>query len=194
MLLEYSAKHPLTLWGALGRCLMGELLLARDDFAGLALLRTALDWLREAGFGYYDATFLGTLAQGMAAAGRTAEALVVIGEAIERCGRNKGLWCLPELLRIKGRLLQLDGSTTAIKAAEEHFVQALEWARRQEALSWELRAATTLAEMWHGRGKTVEAEQLLSTVYNRFSEGFGTRDLKAAYALIKNLRKPLAER
>ena len=193
MLLEYSAKHPLTLWGALGRCLMGELLLARDDFAGLMLLRTALDWLREAGFGYYDATFLGTLAQGMAAAGRTAEALVVIGEAIERCGRNEGLWCLPELLRIKGELLQVDGSATAIEAAEDHFMQSLEWARRQEALSWELRAATTLAKMWHGCGKTVEAEQLLSSVYNRFSEGFGTRDLKAAYALINELRKPLAE-
>jgi predicted ATPase len=182
------------LWGPLGRCLKGALLLARGDVVGLALLRAALDWLREAGFGYYDTIFLGTLAQGMAAAGRTVEARMAIDEALERCDRNEGRWCLPELLRIKGELFRLDGSANAIKTAEDHFMQALEWARRQEALSWELRAATSLAQLWHGHGKTAEAEQLLSSVYNRFSEGFETGDLRVARALITELRKALADR
>ena len=73
-----------------------------------------------------------------------------------------------------------------------HRLQALDWARRQQALSWELRAATSLAELWHGRGKTADAEQLLSSVYNKFSEGFETSDLKTARALIHMFRTSLA--
>jgi predicted ATPase len=189
ILLEHSAKHPLTLWDALGGCLKGALLLARGDVAGLELLQSALDWLRQARFGYYDAIFLGTLAQGMAAVGQTAEARVAIGEALERCDRSEGRWCLPELLRIKGELLRLGGTTVGVKAAEDHYQQALECARKQEALSWELRAATSLAELWHGRGKTADAGQILSSVYDKFNEGFETRDLKTARALIDELRK-----
>jgi predicted ATPase len=124
----------------------------------------------------------------MAAAGQTAEARITIDEALERCERSEGRWCLPELLRIKGELLRLDGSATAVRAAEDHYLQALEWARRQEALSWELRAATSLAELWHGQGKPADAHQLLSSVYNRFSEGLETADLKTARALINELR------
>src|SRR5262249_36625054 len=62
-LLEHSAKHALTMWNALGGCLKGTLLLARGDIAGLALLRTALDWLREHRLSFRYAAFLGTLAQ-----------------------------------------------------------------------------------------------------------------------------------
>jgi predicted ATPase len=113
---------------------------------------------------------------------------MAIDEALERCERSEERWCLPELLRIKGELLRLEGTADAIQAAEDHFKQALEWARRQEALSWELRAATSLAELWLRRDKTAEADQLLSSVYNRFTEGFETADLKAARALIHEFR------
>jgi predicted ATPase len=188
-LLENSAKHPLTMWNVLGRCLQGALLLARGDVAGLALLRATLDRLREARLHFWYAMFLPTLAQGMSAAEQTAEARTVVDEALDRCERTEGRWCLPELLRIKGELLRLEGSANAIDAAENHFMQALEWARRQEALSWELRAATRLAELWHGRGKTADAHQLLTSVYNRFNEGFETADLKTACALIASLRR-----
>jgi predicted ATPase len=71
---------------------------------------------------------------------------------------------------------------------DSHFKHALEWARRQEALSWELRAATSLADLWHRRGNSAEADQLLSSVYSRFTEGFETADLKAARALIHEFR------
>jgi predicted ATPase len=187
-LLEHSAKHALPVWNALGGCLKGTLVLARSDIAGLALLRTALDWLREARFGLRYAAFLGALAQGMAAAGQTADARMAIDEALERCERGEERWCLPELLRIKGEILRREGTADAIEAAEDHFKQAHEWARRQQALSWELRAATSLAQLWHRRGKTAEADQLLSSVYNRFTEGFETADLKAACALIHEFR------
>src|SRR5215813_8719563 len=133
-LLEHSAKHGLTVWNALGGCLKGTLLLARGDIAGLTLLRTALDWFREARFSFRYAAFLGTLAEGMAAAGQTVDARVAIDEALERCERSEGRWCLPELLRVKGEILRLEGTADAIEAAENHFKQALEWAHQQEAL------------------------------------------------------------
>jgi hypothetical protein len=186
-LLEHSSKHALLVWNALGRCQHGTLLLARGDVTGLVVLRTAFGWLREARFGFYDAVFLGTLAEGLAAAGQMAEARKTIDEAIERCERSEGRWCLPELLRIKGGLLRLDASPGAVRAAEDHYRQALELAREQKALSWELRAATSMAKLWDANGKTSDAHQLLSSVYNRFSEGFETADLKAASALIDNL-------
>src|SRR5262249_52579955 len=173
---------------AVGRCRKGTVLLARGDIAGLALLRTALDWLREAGFGLRYAVHLGALAQGMAAAGQTADARMAIDESLERCDRGEVRWCLPELLRIKGEILRLEQTAETIEMAEDHFKQALKWARRQEAVSWELRAAASLAELWHRRGKTAEADQLLSSVYNRFTEGFETADLKAARALIHEFR------
>jgi hypothetical protein len=63
-------------------------------------------------------------------------------------------------------------------------MQALGWARQQQALSWELRAATSLARLWHQLGQDAEAVELLSSVYNRFSEGFETADLGTARGLI----------
>ena len=193
MLMEYSAKHPLSLWDPLGRCLKGALLLARGEVAGLGLLRAALDWLRGAGFGYYDATFLGTLAQGMAVAGQLAAAHAVIDEALDRCEHTEGRWCLPELLRIKGELLRLDGPVSIVKAAEDCFTQAIDCARRQGAVSWEMRAVTSLAEIWHAGGKTAEAKQILTSAYNKFTEGFETRDLRTARTLIDELGRSLAD-
>jgi predicted ATPase len=64
--------------------------------------------------------------------------------------------------------------------AEEHFLRSLDWARRQGALSWELRTSTSLARLQHGQGRVAEARSLLQSVYDRFSEGFETADLKTA--------------
>jgi predicted ATPase len=71
--------------------------------------------------------------------------------------------------------------------AEDHFGQALDWAGRQGALSWELRAATSLARLWHNQARSDEACELLAPVYGRFTEGFDTADLKAAKALLDDL-------
>jgi predicted ATPase len=73
-------------------------------------------------------------------------------------------------------------------AAEDHFRQALGWARRQGALSWELRTATSLARLWRDRGRADAARRLLRPICDRFTEGFGTADLKAAKALLAELR------
>ena len=71
--------------------------------------------------------------------------------------------------------------------AEDHFRQALDWARRQGALSWELRAATSLARLLCDQSRSAEALELLQPVYDRFTEGFETADLKAAKALLDAL-------
>jgi predicted ATPase len=93
---------------------------------------------------------------------------------------------LPEALRIKGGLFLLQ-DRGVIAAAEDHFRQALDLARQQGALSWELRAATSLARLWRDQARSQEAHELLAPVYDRFTEGFATADLRAAKALIEEL-------
>jgi predicted ATPase len=93
---------------------------------------------------------------------------------------------------VKGELLLLQGPPNAAAAAEEQFLAALDWARRQELLSWELRGATSLVRLWHRQRRTSQARRLLASVYGRFSEGFGTADLIAAKAVLEAL--PRADR
>ena len=117
-------------------------------------------------------------------AGQIADGLAAIEEAIVRSEHSEERWVVAELLRIKGELLLLQGGSGAAAAAEDHYQQALGWARRQEALSWELRAATSLARLWCDQNRSAEALALLAPIYNRFTEGFETADLKAAKALL----------
>jgi predicted ATPase len=91
------------------------------------------------------------------------------------------------LLRVKGELLLLQGGSSVAAAAEDHFRQALDWVRRQGALSWELRAATSLAQLMRDQRRPADAMALLQLVYDRFTEGFDTSDLQAAKALIDSL-------
>ncbi len=74
-----------------------------------------------------------------------------------------------------------------VKEAEEYFQKAIEVARKQSAKSLELRAATSLARLWQQQGKKEEARELLAPVYNWFTEGFDTADLKDAKALLDEL-------
>ena len=74
--------------------------------------------------------------------------------------------------------------------AEEQFRQALDWARRQGALTWELRAATSFARLLHEQGQPEDARALLQPVYDRFKEGFETADLRTARALLDSVTRP----
>jgi predicted ATPase/DNA-binding winged helix-turn-helix (wHTH) protein len=183
MLLDHLAKHALTVWNALGACLQGMLLTRRGEASGLPLTRSALMELRDAGFRLRYSSYLGTLAHGLGMAGEVAQAHTAIEEALEWSERSEERWFMAELLRIKGELLRLDGSAAAFDAAEDCYRQALDLARRQGALAWELRSATSLARSSYERGKIEEAHALLSSVYGRFTEGFETADLKTARAL-----------
>jgi predicted ATPase len=94
-------------------------------------------------------------------------------------------WLTPELLRLKGKLSLLQ--STPGETAEDLFRQALDFAQEQGALSWELRAATSLARLLRHQGRTADATTCLQPVYNRFTEGFDTADLIAAKQLLDKL-------
>jgi predicted ATPase len=187
MLLDHSARHALTVWHARGRCLNGVRLIKRGEIGGgLPLLRDALDELSATGFVPHHTALLGTLAQGVAGSGEIGQGLATIDNALARSARDEEYWCIAELLRIKSELVLLEGAPRADPAAEELLQHALEWARRQEALSWELRCATGLAQLWHQQGRTGPASELLAPIYRRFTEGFDTADLRAAKTLLES--------
>jgi predicted ATPase len=121
-------------------------------------------------------------------AGEIADGLAVAEEAIAACEQTEGRFVFAELLRVKGELFLLQGAPRAAAAAEDHFRQALDWARRQGALSWELRAAMSLARLLRDQGRPADALALLQPVYDRFTEGFDTVDLKAAKDLLDALQ------
>jgi predicted ATPase len=94
--------------------------------------------------------------------------------------QSDGGWITPELLRLKGELFLSQGAPAAAETAEGLFRQALDAARPQGALSWELRAATSLARLLRSRGRPADAIACLQPIYDRFTEGFGNADLSAA--------------
>jgi predicted ATPase len=91
-----------------------------------------------------------------------------------------------EVYRVAGEIA-LRQPTTDVQKAEVHFNHALNIARQQQAKSWELRAAMSLARLWRDQGKVQQARELLAPVYGWFTEGFETRDLKEAKALLEEL-------
>jgi predicted ATPase len=186
MLLEHSTRHSLAHWRAHGRWYQGALAIRRGDRnAGLRLLRAGF---HELG-GFTSALQLNAflMVEALGRAGQIADGLAVVEGAIARSEETEGRWLTAELLRIKGELLLLEGAPGAAAAAEDLFRRALDWARRQGALFWELRAATSLAHLWRDQGRPADAVALLQPVYDRFTEGFDTTDLKAARALLDAL-------
>jgi len=192
LLLEHAARYALTGQAIQGRGLKGALLISRGDVAeGIDVLRAVLDESRETGFIQRYPRFLAALAGGLRRAGEASQGLSAIDEALAHCEWHEERWCLADLLRIGGELLLSLGDPGAAPAAENHFRQALDSARRQGALSWELRAAMSFARLLHQQGRPGDAAALLQPVYDRFTEGFKTADLKAARALLDPATMPV---
>jgi predicted ATPase len=99
---------------------------------------------------------------------------------------TKEKWCEAEVHRVAGEIALLSQEPDTAKA-EAYFERALAVARQQQAKSWELRAAMSMARLWRDQGKRGEARELLAPVYGWFTEGFDTRDLKEAKALLDAL-------
>ena len=191
LLADQSTRYALALWSGVGRAYQGLLLIKQggDDAAGAMRLRTGLD---EAGAGAGLAVRLITCllwsTEPSRRAGQGAHELSALEDAIDRSNATEEYWAIAELLRVKGELLLRQDAPGAVAMAEEQFRQALDWARRQGALSYELRAATSLARLLGGDGRPAEAEAVLRPVYDRFTEGFGTADLKTARAVLDAVR------
>jgi predicted ATPase/DNA-binding winged helix-turn-helix (wHTH) protein len=186
MLVDHSRKHSLTLWRELGAKLQSIVYLKSDNVdAGRRLLSADLDEIAPRNFNFL--ILLGELAEALAHAGRIVEALRLVDQGIDL---SEADWLTPELLRIKGELLLAQRTSGAAETAEHLFRQAQDGARRQEALSWELRAATSLARLLRKQGRSDDAVAVLQPVYNRFTEGFGIADLVTAKRLLDELGTP----
>jgi predicted ATPase len=148
ILLDRAERSGLCFWHADARCFEGVLLLRRGDVArGLDILRNTLDEFSSVtSHTRYD-VFLGELAEALGRVGDVPGGLAALDRALDRTERTEGRWYVAELQRIKGELLLLESAPGAAAAAEGHFRQAFYWARRRGALSWELRAATSLARL-----------------------------------------------
>lgn len=184
MLVEHSEQNALQLWSDWARCFMAIVKIKRGDIAtGLPELRAELERIGDGIMLPRYLLLLGEFAQCLGQAGETAQALQAVDTTLERCERNEELWSIAELYRVKGELIALEGG----RGADDQFRRSLEWAQRQGALSWELRAAISLARFQAGGDQETQAVRLLSQVYGRFSEGFRTADLREAKRLITPL-------
>jgi class 3 adenylate cyclase/predicted ATPase len=184
---EVSREHGLpqfALWGALSNAWVRARLKDRD--AGLAEFREAL----EAGIGRGDKLnvplYQGLLAE-LEAEGQDVEAaLARIDAALSLAAETAEHWTDAFLYRIRGEILR-KRDPVKVASAEEAFLTAIAVAKQQKAKSFELRAAMSLARLWRDQDKVQQARELLAPVYGWFTEGFDTRDLKDAKALLEEL-------
>jgi predicted ATPase len=130
--------------------------------------------------------YLLNLARAYADVGRFDDARRSIAEAKTAMETGKETWCESDIHRTAGDTVLMSPERDAAKA-QAHFERALAVARAQQAKSWELRAAMSLARLWRDQGKRDEARDLLAPVYGWFTEGFDTLDLKEAKALLDAL-------
>ncbi|MDB6102121.1 MAG: transcriptional regulator, partial [Gammaproteobacteria bacterium] len=113
--------------------------------------------------------------------------------ALASADRGGERWFVAELLRTKGELLLRRDGDQSFSAAEGCFGEALEVAREQDALSWELRSALSFARLRFRQDRHDDARQLLAPVYSRFTEGFETPDLRSASVMLQSLPSRLLE-
>jgi predicted ATPase/DNA-binding winged helix-turn-helix (wHTH) protein len=191
LLIDSATKHMLPLWQSMGRCFKGMLLARRGELLeGLRLLGESLDELRLAGFVLYHTAALIEFARCLGQAGRVGPALAAIDQALTQARQHEEHWCAPEILRVKGELLLLQPAPNRNVEAERHFAESLELAQQQEAISWQLRTAMSLAHFSHNQQHPGQGLGALVTVYAGFTEGFGTHDLSAAKRLLTQLTRP----
>jgi class 3 adenylate cyclase/predicted ATPase len=151
---------------------------------GLDLITKGLSMYRTTGAVLHTPSMLTTVSEAYARLGQPVEGLKYLAEAaqiIETTGERQ---TEAEVHRLRGDLLIATGDRPA---AEQSYHEALAVARRQSAKLWELRASTSLARLWRDQGKRTEARDLLAPIYNWFTEGFDTPDLKEAKALLEEL-------
>jgi predicted ATPase len=142
--------------------------------------------MHSAGATVWTPIFMSELARAYAELGQAEEARRYIRETITMVETTKQRWCEAEINRIAGEVV-LQEQKPDVTKAQAYFERALSVARAQQAKSWELRAAMSMARLWRDQGKRDAARKLLAPVYGWFTEGFDTLDLKEAKALLDEL-------
>jgi len=172
-------------WGAWGMMLRGFLLaLTGKSSEAAQSITSGVSAMRSTGTTMWMPFWWSQLAQVDAEIGQFDDARRSIREAVAVMENAKERWCEAEVNRISGEVALLSSD---LEKAETYFERALAVARRQQAKSWELRAAMGMARLWRDQGKRKEARDLLAPIHGWFIEGFETRDLKEAKVLLNTL-------
>ena len=170
-----------------GMMIQGSALALTGKAAAAVLMTTSgITAYRSTGATAWMPSYLSNLASAYAQLNQFDDAWRCIGEAMTRTETTKERWCEADIHRIAGEIALMSPKPDAAKA-EAYFERALAVARSQQAKSWELRAAMSMARLWRDQGKRDEARDLLAPVYGWFTEGFETLDLREAKALLDEL-------
>jgi predicted ATPase len=185
--MAFSTEHGFAQYLALGMIMRGWALAVQGQGEeGIAQLHQGLATVKAAGSELDRPRFLLMLAEAYGSVGQLEAGLSAVTEALATVHKTGERWWEAELHRLQGDLL-LALSVEQHIEAETCLHQALDIARRQQAKSLELRAAMSLTRLWQGQGKHAEARQLLAPIYNWFTEGFDTADLREAKELLEAL-------
>jgi class 3 adenylate cyclase/predicted ATPase len=157
-----------------------------ETASGAPAIASSIAFFRSTGASVLLPFIQSCLARAHAASGQFDDAWQWIDRTIVVVETSGERWCETEVHRTAGEIALMSSEPDAAKA-QTHFERALEIARAQQARSWELRAATSLARLWRDHGRRTEARGLLAPVYGWFTEGFDTHDLKEAKALLEEL-------
>lgn len=187
--IDIAREQTLPMIDAIGHISLGYCKIGRGDYrAGLESALSRTEFVQASGMRAHRPTFCSFAAQGLAGLGKIPKAQDQIAEGIAELERTGERFNEAELHRLRGEYLLAQSDPDPV-GAEAAFEQALSIARDQNAKGWELRTAMSLAQLWHGAGKTAEAHQLLQPVYDWFTEGFQTADLVDARAMLEDLSR-----
>ena len=181
-LIQLTQDVSLTGWIGSASRFRGEALVLIGNYEeGIDQISNALALMEKDGVLIHSSITLGFLAEAQAKTGQPEEGLNTIKNALEIVQqRDERLW-EAELYRIQGELLLRNEWEDE---AESSFLKAIEVAREQQGKSWELRVSIDLAKLWNHQGKTEDALQILNQIYEWFTEGYETPDLKEAQSLL----------
>jgi predicted ATPase len=186
-LLTLATAQEFPLYAGHGACWQGwALAMQGQGEAGLAQMRQGMTTVLATGQMLARPLWLVLLAEAAGHAGQVEEGLHLLAEALTAFDVSGRGDLLAETYRLQGALLLRQAIPDAAQA-EACFQQALAIARRQQAKSWELRAAMSLSRLWQQQGKRAEARELLAPIYGWFTEGFDTADLQDTKALLEEL-------
>lgn len=185
---------------AMGVCLHGWALFSKGQTTeGIAQLRQGIEAWKATGAVLFMPYYLAMLAEMYSEIGQTEASLATLAEALSMVDKSGERFWEAEIYRLKGELLLKEqGDRTVMSAVEvwnaehelspkDYFNKAIDIARCQSGKSLELRATVSLCRLWQSQGKQEAARQMLTRIYDWFTEGFDTEDLKKAKALLKEL-------
>jgi two-component sensor histidine kinase len=186
-LIALAEQKGSLIWKAGGLSNQGWVMaLTGHTWDAIGTLTCGIAGSRSTGSTIFPPLYLRHLARAHAELGHAEEARCCIGEAMTAAGTTRQTWIEAEVERTAGEIALLSPERDTAKA-EAHFERALAIARAQQAKSWELRAAMSMARLRRDQGKRQQAHDLLAPVYGWFTEGFDTLDLKEARALLDEL-------